>query len=335
MKNKFVIVLICIIIIGSSWRYFLSDNNEDIKPIILTSPSNMIHYVEWDIDGNKLGSISQHRNEINCEIEIWDYSQMQLERIIESNNFTWNSQIVWSPNRSIVAVNGFNRSTNLGVVHLYNTSTWEPFSYLVGDFSSIQSIDWSWNGQYLAAVSETGNHQFSKIIIWNSATWNEIIIIQDCPISNIEWHPHDDTLATAQADNTVRIYNTTGHQIRLLRDHTDSVNRVRWSPQANLLASTSTDGIFVYDTSTWTITGKIENYNHSHFRDDIAWNHDGSKIASTSDHYRLAITIFSIESYDWVIELFGHKEKTKLSWDTNNDLLASSATDGTIEIWDI
>jgi len=108
---------------------------------------------------------------------------MQLERIIESNNFTWNSQIVWSPNRSIAAISGFNLSINQGVVHLYNTSTWEPFAYLIGDFSSIQSIDWSWNGHYLAAVSETGNRQFSKLIIWNSTTWNEIIIIQDCRVN--------------------------------------------------------------------------------------------------------------------------------------------------------
>lgn len=333
---KIMTIVIAVIVLLFSWRYYLSENNDGKEPISIISLGNEVQYVEWDTDGKKLGSVCWYKYNHSFKIHIWDYPKMQLERIIESENFFGNSQIIWSPDGSMIAINGYNISNDQGVVHLYNTSTWELKRYLTGNYSMMDSIDWSGNGNFLGAVSATGNYQYSKLVIWDTSTWGETIILLDSRTIHMEWHPNNDSLATAQADNTVRILDKEGHQIRILNDHNDGVNRVRWSPQANLITSTSTDGIFIYDTSSWNIQGKIEFYNHTRRNDDIAWNPEGNEIASTSGSFPSAITIFSIESYDWITELFGQDQRiTKLSWNIDNDLLASSSSDGTIMIWNV
>jgi WD40 repeat protein len=67
----------------------------------------------------------------------------------------------------------------------------------------------------------------------------------------VAWSPDGTTLATASADKTAIIWNTTtGKPQQILKGHTYSVRGVAWSPDGTTLATTSTYVVLHTDRET-------------------------------------------------------------------------------------
>ena len=60
-------------------------------------------------------------------------------------------------------------------------------------------------------------------------------------VTSVSFSPDGKLLASASADNTVKLWQLDGTLLRTLRGHSDAVTSVSFSPDGKLLASTSRD----------------------------------------------------------------------------------------------
>ena len=61
----------------------------------------------------------------------------------------------------------------------------------------------------------------------------------------VTFSPDGETIATASADKTVRLWSIDGQQLEAFKDHTDWVRSVSFSPDGKTLASASQDGTVI------------------------------------------------------------------------------------------
>src|SRR3990170_3553935 len=121
---------------------------------------------------------------------------------------------------------------------------------------------------------------------------------------------------------------------RIIRDHTDFVWSVAWSPDGSRLASGSDDRtIRIWDSVSGQSIGKPLS-GHTDWVRSVAWSPDGSRLASGSND--MTIRIWDSESGQSIGEpLRGHTGVVfSVAWSPDGSRLASGSRDRTIRIWD-
>jgi len=127
-------------------------------------------------------------------------------------------------------------------------------------------------------------------------------------------------------------------EIHKLYGHGNEIYCVAAHPTGIYLASacraqsTSTAGILMWDTETWTFCANLEA--HSLTVTQLAFSPNGKFLASASRDRTLAI--FSINDFSLVSHLKAHARIVwGVSWAPNSRLLATASRDGTAKIWHI
>ncbi len=149
----------------------------------------------------------------------------------------------------------------------------------------------------------------------------------------ITFSPDRKLLASASADNTVKLWNiTTGKVIKTLKGHTNEVYSVIFSPDGKLLASASGDKtVRLWDTTTHKEIKTLKGHTNEVY--GVSFSFDGRLLASTSrDH---TVKLWDTITHKEITYLKGHKGSViAVSFSPDGKFLASASGDKTVKLWD-
>jgi WD40 repeat protein len=149
------------------------------------------------------------------------------------------SDVVWSPDGSVLATVGPNTAVRLWTA-LDNTPT--LFTELTGHEDRVTDATWSPDGVQIATSSQDG-----RIRVWQATDAQEVWQkdLHDLATS-AAWSPSGFPLAAARYDGALFLYDpVNGRELRQLSNHVGSVESMAWSPDGAQLATGSADGTVI------------------------------------------------------------------------------------------
>ena len=139
------------------------------------------------------------------------------------------------------------------------------------------------------------------------------------------------TLASASADGTVKLWNLNGKVVKTFQGHTGAVYSVSFSPNGQMIASASYDRT----VKLWSLDGKVVQtfQGHSNGVNSVSFSSDGQMIASASAEG--TVKLWSLDGK--VLQTFeGHKGAViSVSFSPDNQTVASASYDGRVKLWSL
>src|SRR5262245_10899746 len=112
-----------------------------------------------------------------------------------------------------------------------------------GPASDVVGMTFSPDGKLLAGASR------SEVKVWDAETGQERLTLPNA-LGCVAFGPDGKELAAGARDNTVRVWDLTGRELRSLRGHTTAVASVAYGPDGKTLTGVSTDGtVKVWDAA--------------------------------------------------------------------------------------
>ncbi|MDY6900538.1 MAG: hypothetical protein SWZ49_21045 [Cyanobacteriota bacterium] len=149
-------------------------------------------------------------------------------------------------------------------------------------------------------------------------------------VNSVTFSPLNSLIASASADNNVKLWYPDGKFFRTLSGHTDVVNSVTFSPDGMTVASASQDKT----VKLWTVDGRVNLtlLGHENVVNSVAFSPDGRLVASGSTDK--TIKLWSRQG-QLIKTLFGHDDAVlQVAFSPNGQTFASVSSDRTIKLWD-
>jgi WD40 repeat protein len=335
------------------------------KCLVLAGHENLVESVAWSPDGTRVASASTDQS-----ARIWDaISGMQLQYIRGHTDSVWN--VSWSPDGAWLATCSADRTARI-----WNSSNATETVALRGHAGQVFDITWSPDGERLATASADKTAR-----IWRAnAIGGEVVSLigHAGPIRDIvilapsDSRQGQELIATCGEDRTIRIWDTAGDQINVLKGHADSVLHIAWE---RMLFSCSSDRTirnweninncatarFVVEcdhfpeTISVGVTGRLASgerdgtiriwdavdgspiapmSGHQQLVADLAWSPSGSFLASASDD-RTA-RIWNMSTFQEIALMVGHDSWVdSVSWSPDEQLIVTGSADQTVRIWSV
>ncbi len=183
-------------------------------------------------NGNTLASGSW-----NANMQLWDVRTGQIISTGQDNSNRLTRTVAFSPDGRILASDDFIDKS----VRLWNVSTNQAITALVGHTGLITSLAFSPSGAILASGSYD-----NTIRLWDMQTDQTVMTLQGTTdgVSSIAFSPDGNILVSGGWDRAVRLWDVhTGQSIAVLSGNMDHVRSVAFSPNGKLIASGSDDGL--------------------------------------------------------------------------------------------
>lgn len=154
-------------------------------------------------------------------------------------------------------------------------------------------------------------------------------------VHSVAFSPRDSSLiASAGADNTIKLWNLRQNSVKTLSSHVGTVNSVTFSPDGKTLVSGSDDST----VKTWEISGWQQIASHEPVSlqvpfpvTEVTFAPDGQLIAAAGQHVILYDAIYQTE-----IAIFPHSAWIwSAAFSPDGHLLASGDHDGIVRIWNV
>ncbi|MEH1819351.1 MAG: hypothetical protein V7L31_09780 [Nostoc sp.] len=143
------------------------------------------------------------------------------------------------------------------------------------------------------------------------------------------WQSHRSLIASASADNTIKLWRPDGSLVKTLSGHDDVVNSVSFSPDSQILASASQDKTI----KLWSREGQLlaTLLGHQAVVNSVSFSPDGQIIASASTDK--TVKLWSRDG-KLLKTLQGHNGAVlSVAWSTDGQTLASGSADKTVKLW--
>lgn len=185
--------------------------------------------IAWSPDGSFIASTGR-------ELLLWDVDEQGPPRQLRHySGDSQGSEVAWSSDSGKLASAAVGAAPTL---QLWNTTSGDKLL----DIGSSRHVAWSPDNENVVGVVGY------QIQVWNITSGEPLFDLKQIeeligPITTVAWNPNGATIASANTDGVITIYDaSSGTQIANLDAHTEMVLAVSWSPEGNQLASASADG---------------------------------------------------------------------------------------------
>ncbi len=325
--------------------------------IALSGHGENITRIAWSPNGKRLASVSR-----DASVRVWDTETGDCEKM-EGGHTAAVLALAWSPDGRRLATGGVD-----GIIKIWSVDTGKLDRDPEELGSKIIALAWSPDGQRLACAPF-----YQTVEVWDIASWDakEEDTKQTNAITkdkvefgagavNLAWSPDGEQLALGCDDGIVRIAqlafgrgegNARVWNVRsvkpLVRQHShrtsgdsDWVLGVAWSPDGQMLASSSASEIRLWDAKTLEELRLFREQRE--LVTSISFSADGRWLASKSIDG--TVLIWSTDSWKSVVELdelWGlerelHKCIAEVAFHPTEPVLATLGRENTIiRIWDL
>jgi len=185
----------------------------------------------------------------------------------------------------------------------------------VSDFIRLQTISFLHTSIYQVKEQNCLNHHYQEV-------------------ASICFSYDGEILASASADQTIKIWRKDGQLLTTLTGHTDRVCQVIFHPQPNehqTLVSGGQDGLIKF----WTVDGEllqtIEGHKHGVF--GLAFSPNGQILASVGADKK--IKLWQSDG-TWIRTISGHGDRVvDVTFSPDGQKIATASYDGTVRLWDL
>ncbi|MDD2814240.1 MAG: TIR domain-containing protein [Thiotrichaceae bacterium] len=238
--------------------------------------------------------------------------------------------VTYSPNGEWLASTGSDKT-----VILWNKSglVQRRIRYVAG----LRTIDFSPDGNFLVGAGYD-----NTIVIWahpedsshddplKMTGYVKAWVAQGASVKSVRFSPDGKYILSASADNTLKLWKTSGEFIRSFVGHTDVVNDANFSPDGQRVVSSSADST----ARIWDIEGNLLYIlPHNDWVNRSSFSADSKKVVSASSD-RL-VRVWSVADGKLLKTLEGHHDWV---WDArfsfDDKLIASGGADDTLRLWD-
>ena len=150
-------------------------------------------------------------------------------------------------------------------------------------------------------------------------------------VFGVDFSPDGQTLATASADHTVKLWNPNGQHRRTLEGHSDMVLSVNFSPDGQTLATASAD----HTVKLWNLEGQVLQtlVGHEDTVHSISFSPDGQTIATASEDQ--TVKLWNLDGQE-IQTLTGHSHAVlEVSFSPDGQKIATASYDQTAKLWNL
>jgi WD40 repeat protein len=212
-----------------------------------------------------------------------------------------------------------------------NINVWCPVK---GHWGDVNCVAWNHDGSLLATASYD-----KTVILWTPyGQKKDTLRGHSRSVNCVAFSPDGSQLASASDDKTVMLWDpaTKKEKCTLRWGHSRAVLCVAFSPDNKTLVSASVDEtVQLWDLSRLKPVMKGTLQGHSGSVLSVAWNHDGSLIASACGHsYNYTVWLWDPKTQKNKGTVGGHSASVcSVAWNHDGSLLASGSFDQTVRLW--
>jgi WD40 repeat protein len=284
------------------------------------------HALAWSPDGQKLawGNQAGKVGQLRLQDGDWVAQNLGWHRGIVSS-------LAWISDSDVLLSGSFGMAGNPDAT----IKTWdvneakEITSTRLVDHVPLWTMDWSPDGNTLAAVEKTGT-----VWLWDVDARAEIGQWPDTAgrVTSFAWSPDGRLAATGNNEGRLQLWNASSRDMTADLDAgTDPIVNLGWSPNGQALATWSADGqLRLWDTATGSqrtrmAAGTPVGWN------SLAWSPDGNSLALGTG---ANILILDGQTGESIGTLAGESEEvTSVAWSPDSAHIVSGGTDGAIRVW--
>lgn len=336
---------------------------QPIEPILVIDPqgySVRVQDVLFTPNGRQLISVSYDKT-----IRIWDPEDGALLRTIRGQIGKGDEGKIYAgalaPDGRVLAVGGYLGPPDehvgtsdlfdspdklgkftfyLGQIRLIDLESGQQIATLKGHTNVVLDLAFSQNGQWLASASADDTIRIWDVSDRRNPKLSNILEGHKGNVSGVAFSPNDDALVSASYDGTLRLWrlpadlslqaSIKGVQAVEMRQHSDSVSCVAYSPDGQYIVSGGKDqkillwnaqGEFVHELATYPGTVAT-----------VAFSADSSKllVAGTGN---FQAQIYAIPGGESLSEFCQHTGSVLASAFYGNLLVATGGADNAIYLW--
>ena len=309
-----------LLVVATGIGIWLYDTTAYQEVALLTAHTSAVKCLVFSPDGHILASGGE-----DGTILLWHRSTGAQKVLTESTESV--SNLAFSPDGKTIA------SGSGGTIRFWDTITGEQKGTLTGLPEHISDLSFSPDGKTIVSVTWGGDICISDTITGKPK--KTFTVRMAANVFNIAFSPDGETVAIGSRDGNIYLSDlNTGKLNRKLTGHSEDVQRVVFSPDGKMLASSSylDETVRLWDVHTGEHRRTLTE--HTGDIEGLAFSPDGKTLASSGSGDG-TIRFWDVRTGDQKHAVTGHTAGVhSVAFNPDGKFVASGHGDGSIRFWD-